>query len=83
MSGKIYIVNVGSNASHKFCSPLFHDRTLEFIPIPEDRQLSYINGQNYSDLRSYYNIDENLNDYLPNDIKKITAHNDTEFDTFT
>ena len=83
MSGKIYIVNVGSNASHKFCSPLFHDRTFEFIPIPEDRQLSDINGQNYSDLRSYYNIDENLNDYLPNDIKKITAHNDPEFDTFT
>ena len=35
MSGKIYVVNVGTNASHLFCSPIFEDGTFEFIPIPE------------------------------------------------
>ena len=83
MPGKIFIVNVGSNASHKFCSPLFEDMTFEFIPIPEDRQLTQVNGLAYSDLRSYYDPVKRLDVFLPSDFVGITAHNDPEFDTFT
>ena len=39
MSGRIFLINVGTNASHGFCSPIFEDRTFEFLPIPEDRRL--------------------------------------------
>jgi len=83
LSGKIFIINVGSNASHKFCSPLFQDMTFEFIPIPEDRQLSNINGQVYGDLHSFYYAGKNLRKYIPKEFQMITAHNDPEFDTFT
>ena len=51
MAGKIYVVNVGSNASHNFCSPIFGDRTFEFIPIPEDRQLPGTHGLEYRQLK--------------------------------
>jgi hypothetical protein len=34
---KIFIINVGVNASHgRLRSPIFRDETFEFMPIPED-----------------------------------------------
>ena len=83
MAGKIYVVNVGSNASHNFCSPIFGDRTFEFIPIPEDRQLPSTHGLEYRQLKSFYTPDQNLSEYLPESMAAITAHSDPEFDTFT
>ena len=83
MAGKIYVVNVGSNAIHKFCSPIFGDRTFEFIPIPEDRQLPGTHGLEYRQLKSFYTPDQNLSEYLPESMATITAHSDPEFDTFT
>ena len=37
MADRIFLANVGVNASHRFSSPIFPDATFEFIPIPEDR----------------------------------------------
>ena len=83
MEGKIYVVNVGSNASHNFCSPILADRTFEFIPIPEDRQLPGSHGLEYQQLNSFYDPQENLSKYMPETMATVTAHSDPEFDTFT
>ena len=55
---RIFLVNVGSNASHSFCSPIFEDRKFEFIPIPEDRELDPLFGVQYKQLKSF-NFPEN------------------------
>ena len=83
MSGKIYVVNVGTNASHSFCSPIFEDGTFEFIPIPEDRQIEAAHGVKYRDLRSFYRPTEDLSKYIPDRFLDITTHNDPEFDSLT
>ncbi|MDC0035745.1 hypothetical protein OAJ44_05265 [Chloroflexi bacterium] len=83
MAGKIYIVNVGSNASHNFCSPIFEDRTFEFIPIPEDRKLPNAHGLTYRQLNSFYEPERSISMYLPEAMGEVTAHNDPEFDTYT
>ena len=83
MSGKIYVINVGSNASHSFCSPIFSDQTFEFIPIPEDRQLPSSHGLEYRNLKSYYDPEQNLSPYIPKNMFGVTAHNDPECDTYT
>ena len=80
---RIFIINVGSNASHNFCSPIFSDRTFEFIPIPEDRQIDPIYGRSYKDLKSFYDPSQDLLKYIPQKIYDITAHMDPEFDSFT
>ena len=83
MAGKIFLINVGSNTKHIFCSPVFPDRTFEFIPIPEDREVQYLHGSKYKDLRSYYNPTDDLSLYIPDNFQDTTMHNDPEFDTFT
>lgn len=83
MAGKIFLINVGSNAKHSFCSPIFPDRTFEFIPIPEEKEIPYPHGIKYKDLRSHYNPAEDLSMYIPENFKDVTIHNDPEFDTFT
>ena len=83
MSGKIYVVNVGTNASHLFCSPIFEDGTFEFIPIPEDRQIDGAHGVQYRDLRSFYSPTEDLSEFIPDRFLDVTTHNDPEFDSFT
>jgi len=83
MSGRVFLVNVGTNASHGFCSPVFEDRTFEFLPIPEDRHLPEAYGIRFSQLRSFYDPLRDLLKYVPNKYRDYTAHNDPEFDTFT
>ena len=83
MSGKVFLINVGSNANHSFCSPIFDDRTFEFIPIPEDIEGSYPHGIKYKDLRSYYDPSRDLDLYVPENLREVAMHNDPEFDTFT
>ena len=39
MSGRIFLANVGANASHAFRSPVFPDGTFELLPIPEATNL--------------------------------------------
>ena len=83
MSGKIYVINVGSNASHSFCSPIFSDQTFEFIPIPEDRQLPSSHGTEYRNLKSHYDPEQDLSSYIPKNMFGATVHSDPEFDTYT
>ncbi|MEW6417218.1 MAG: hypothetical protein AB1480_03745 [Nitrospirota bacterium] len=79
MPQKIFIVNVGVNASHSLKSPIFEDGTFEFIPIPENRVESGKFTLTYSDLRSFYNPEESLSKYIPHKYHSHPVHNDPEF----
>jgi hypothetical protein len=83
LAGRIFLANVGVNASHRFSSPVFPDGTFEFIPIPEDRDLSGPDVLRYRDLRSYSTPDRDLGTYIPERLWDRPAHNDPEFETFT
>lgn len=83
MAGRIFLANVGINASHRFTSPVFPDRSFEFIPIPEDRVLPGPYAVRYQDLKSYKKPGYNLKDYIPRRLWDWPVHNDPEFDTFT
>ncbi len=83
MPGRIYLANVGANASHRFSSPLFEDGSFEFIPIPEDRELPDSHAVRYRDLRSFNEPDSDLKSYVPERLWDASAHNDPEFKTFT
>ena len=80
---RIFLVNVGSNASHSFCSPIFEDRKFEFIPIPEDRELDPLFGVQYKQLKSFNFPENDLMEFIPERFWSKTVHSDPEFDTFT
>ncbi len=83
MAGRIYLANVGANASHGFASPLFHDGTFEFLSIPEDRDLTGPQVVRYRDLRSHNLPEMGVLDFVPQRLWNWPAHNDPEFDTYT
>ena len=86
MAGRIFLANVGVNASHRFSSPIFPDGTFEFIPIPENGGSFGELGPyavRYSDLRSFYKPERGLLEYVPQRLWDWPAHNDPEFVTFT
>jgi hypothetical protein len=83
MSGRIFLANVGANASHRFSSPIFPDGAFEFIPIPEDQELSGPHAVRYRDLKSFYDPAADLMRYVPQRLWDWPAHNDPEFETFT
>ena len=83
MPGRIYLANVGANASHRFAGPVFDDGAFEFLPIPEDRQLPAGVGVRYSDLQSHNESGRDLQPYVPPRLWDGTTHNDPEFETFT
>lgn len=83
MAGRIFLANVGVNASHRFSSPLFPDGTFEFIPTPEDRDLPAPHAIRYTDLKSFYDQGQSLTKYIPKRLWGKTTHNDPEFDTYT
>jgi hypothetical protein len=83
MMGRIFLANVGVNASHRFTSPIFNDGAFEFLPIPEDRRLEGDHLVRYRDLRSYYEGTRDLLRYVPRRAWDWPTHNDPEFDTFT
>ena len=79
--GRVFIINVGANTSHRQQSPLFDDGTFEFVPIPgEDDE-----GLIYANLRQFKVPNTPLFDLFVNPAispsKKV--HNDPEFATFT
>ena len=83
---RTYLANVGANSSHRqLFSPLFEDGTFEFLPIPEgDRNLDKSRyAVHYPDLRSYYNPDQGLLRYVPQDMWANSCHNDPDFEAFT
>ena len=83
---RIYLVNVGANASHgRLFSPLFDDCTFEFLPIPEggpdpDKSRRPVR---YRDLRSYNKPDEDLLCFVPEGMKDKVCHNDPDLKEFT
>ncbi|MBM3944014.1 MAG: hypothetical protein FJ317_00790 [SAR202 cluster bacterium] len=83
MTGRVYLVNVGANARHPFCSPLFPDGRFEFLPIPETPDLPGKHAVRYGNLRSFYDPHDSLTCYLPERWRSVATHNDPEFDTFT
>ena len=83
MAGRIFLANVGANASHRFISPILPDGTFELIPIPEDRDFSDPYAVRFRDLRSHYNAECDLLQYIPKRLWDWPAHYDPEFETFT
>ncbi len=83
MPGRIFLANVGANASHRFAGPVFPNGTFEFLPIPEDRDLSKEHAVRYADLRSHYEPASDLLRYVPRRLWRWPAHHDPEFETFT
>ena len=83
MTGRIFLANVGANASHRFASPIFPDRTFEFLPIPETPDIPPPHAVRYRDLRSHYQPSEPLLRYVPKRLWDRATHNDPEFETFT
>jgi hypothetical protein len=83
LAGRIYLANVGANASHRFAGPIFADGTFEFLPIPEDRDLPGDHAVRYRDLTSYNEPGADLLRYVPERLWRWPAHSDPEFETFT
>ena len=80
---RVFLANVGANASHRFAGPIFEDGTFEFLPIPEMPDLSSPSAVRYRDLRSFYDPTRDLLPYIPRRLWDAACHNDPEFATFT
>jgi hypothetical protein len=83
LTGRIFLANVGANASHRFSSPVFEDGKFEFITIPEDRDLDGPHAVRFKDIRSFYDPERRLMDYIPERLWEWPSHHDPEFETFT
>ena len=83
MPRRIFLANVGANASHGFCGPIFADGTFEFLPIPEGRDYSGNHVVRYGDLAAKCDRALDLRQFIPERLWDWPAHNDPEFDTFT
>lgn len=83
MAGRIFLANVGANASHRFSSPVLPDGTFEFLPIPESPNLRGEHAVRYLDLRSHDDAEKDLLRYIPKRLWGVAAHSDPEFVTFT
>ena len=79
--GRVFIINVGANTSHRQQSPLFDNGTFEFVPIPSDCD----EGLTYGDLRQFNDPDTPLLDRVAAHAVSPSEniHNDPEFATFT
>ena len=83
MAGRIFLANVGANASHRFAGPIFADRTFEFLPIPEDQGLSGDHAVRYRHLKSFNHPGHDLLRYVPPRLWDWPCHYDPEFETMT
>ena len=89
MNKRVFIINVGVNASHGgLKSPIFEDGTFEFVPIPELRESKHYHSYpdcpllpRYRDLPAYSG--GTLAKYIPQKYQNWKVHNDPEFKTFT
>ena len=85
---KLYIVNVGVNTKHAsecgIKSPVFPDRTFEFIPILEKKEDSKYSVAKYSTIKCCNNPKWTLSHYIENKkYSNYAVHNDPEFGTCT
>lgn len=84
-NGRIFIINVGANASSPLQSPLFDDGRFELVPIPEYNAQDSDKLLAYADLRQFNELDKPLLELF----SKVSipprekAHYDPEFDTWT
>jgi len=83
MAGRVFLVNVGANASHKFQSPIFRDGRFELLPIPEDTCLSGDSLVKYGDLMSFYDPGKSLRQYISEQWWDRACHADPEFYQYT
>ncbi|MDI6807351.1 MAG: hypothetical protein QMD14_06155, partial [Candidatus Aenigmarchaeota archaeon] len=78
MHPRIFIINVGVNASHgKLKSPIFEDGSFVFVPIPERR------NPTCTLLPTYRSLFANALEYIPESYYDVRVHSDPEFETFT
>ncbi|NCS89281.1 MAG: hypothetical protein GW789_11150 [Ignavibacteria bacterium] len=86
---KLFVVNVGVNKSdaskRKMKSPIFSDKTFEFIPIKEKKtDVEYCdNSSRYKSIKCFNNTKKNLAEYLPDELHNYYAHNDPDFVNLT
>ena len=82
---RIFLANVGTNASDGFAGPLFDNGRFESIPIREpNRNLDSAPGAvRYRDLRSHYDRGTDLLRYTPSARHGQACHYDPEFATRT
>src|SRR4051794_1970553 len=71
-TGKIFLANIGVNASHHFASPLRPDGAFTLVTIPEDRALAGTTLVRYGDR-------PDLRDVVPQDYWTVSTHYDPEF----
>jgi len=82
VAGRIFLVNVGANASHPYASPLFDDGAFELLPVPERSHAGH-HCLTFRDLRSFYRPGQDLLRYVPQRLWDAPVHYDPEFETFT
>jgi hypothetical protein len=85
---RLYVVNVGVNiadaARHGMRSPIFPDRTFEFVPIKEASKFATCPAvPRYCDLPTHTRRAESLAAYVDEKVSRYRVHNDPEFETFT
>lgn len=80
---KVYLVNVGVNASHTLKSPLFPDGRFELVPIPERINQPGPPMRRYGDIPSKSGQVGGLLPYLPSSYHDRYCHFDPEFVTCT
>jgi hypothetical protein len=82
-NSRIFLVNVGVNASHSIRSPLFDDGTFELLPIPEDRGQWAPTLPAYARIPCWNNPDESLGNFVSDLHRGTLVHDDPEFRTLT
>lgn len=80
MSKKIAIINVGANAaSGTLRSPIFKDRTFEFVPVKTDNPVPGL--ETFSEFKSFNG--KPTTEFIPKKFLSEMMHNDPEFVTHT
>ncbi|HLC29151.1 MAG TPA: hypothetical protein VJM51_00025 [Dehalococcoidia bacterium] len=87
---RVYLINIGANASHPLKSPLFADGTFELLPIPERVRMPGVQVSSaqpplvrYSDLTQHSDLSDHLLAFIPKTYHQRPCHFDPEFVTRT
>jgi hypothetical protein len=80
---KIFLANVGANATHRFESPIFPDGTFEMIPIIESPPDARPHSVRMGAVPSWKNPSQNLSEWIPERYRDMATHFDPEFITHT
>jgi len=85
---RLYVINVGVNANdaqkYQLRSPIFSDRSFEFVPIRESERFSEVGTiPRYCDLPSWTGRWNSLARLLPEKQSKALVHHDPDFEYLT